>query len=216
LVDLIPKIYDTERVIRVIGIDGQTKNIPLKQPTEHEGVSRIFDLGIGKYDVAVDTGPSFTTQREETAQQMIELIRNFPQAAPIIGDLLAKNLNWPDADEIAKRLKAMLPPQLQEHDETDLPPEAMQQITALKGQMQQMGQQMQQGMGEFQKVVKELESLRADKFIDKKKLEVDQYKAETDRIKVQAEIGEMVANQFAQGQSLYNDPQPMQAPQFQP
>lgn len=208
LVDLIPKIYDTERVIRVIGADGESKNVPLKQQTEHNGVQRIFDLGIGKYDVAVDTGPSFTTQREEAANQMIELIRGYPSAAPIIGDLLAKNLNWPDADEISKRLKAMLPQQIQQLDGGEgLPPEAMQKIQAMQQQMQQMGQQMQQGMGEFQKVVKELEAVKADKSLDARKLDIEAYSKETDRIKVQAEIGEAIANQIAQAQPIYQDQQ---------
>ena len=208
LVDLIPKIYDTERVIRVIGADGESKNVPLKQQTEHNGAQRIFDLGVGKYDVAVDTGPSFTTQREEAANQMIELIRGYPNAAPIIGDLLAKNLNWPDADEISKRLKAMLPPQIQQLDGAEgLPPEAMQKIQAMQQQMQQMGQQMQQGMGEFQKVVKELEAVKADKSLDARKLDIEAYSKETDRIKVQAEIGEAIANQIAQAQPIYQDQQ---------
>lgn len=195
LVDLIPKIYDTERVIRVIGADGESKNVPLKQQTEHKGVQRIFDLGVGKYDVAVDTGPSFTTQREEAATQMIELIRGYPNAAPIIGDLLAKNLNWPDADEIAKRLKAMLPPQIQQlESEEGLPPEAMQQINALKSQMQQMGQQMQQGMTEFQKVIKELEAVKADKSIETRKVEIDAYNAETNRMKLQLQTADTVTD----------------------
>lgn len=195
LVDLIPKIYDTERVIRIIGVDGESKNVPLKKPTQHKGAERIFDLGVGKYDVAVDTGPSFTTQREEAANQMIELIRGYPQAAPIIGDLLAKNLNWPDADEISKRLKAMLPPQIQQlESEEGLPPEAMQKIQALQQQMQQMGQQMQAGMVEFQKVIKELESVKADKSIETRKVEIDAYNAETNRMKLQLQTADTVTD----------------------
>lgn len=214
LVDLIPKIYDTERVIRIIGIDGETENVQLKKPTQHKGVERIFDLQLGKYDVAVDTGPSFTTQREETAQQMTELIRSFPQAAPFIGDLLVKNLNWPDSDEIGKRLKAMLPPQIQQMEGGEgLPPEAMMKIQQLEGQLKQQGQQMQQGMGEFQKVIKELEAIKADKALEARKLEIDAYDKETNRIKVQAEIGEAIANQFAQRQPIYNDQQNTLSPQ---
>lgn len=208
LVDLIPKIYDTERVIRIIGVDGDTKNVPLKKPTEHKGIERIFDLGVGKYDVAVDTGPSFTTQREETAQQMMELLRSYPAAAPVIGDLLAKNLNWPDADVISKRLKAMLPPHLQGDEDESLPPEAVAQINGLKKQMQGMGQQMQQGLGEFKKVLAELESLKADKELefakikqDSRKLDIDAYNAETNRLKVQIDLGDKVATH------LLNPPQ---------
>ncbi len=191
LVDLIPKIYDTERVIRILGADGESKNVQLKKPTEYNGVERIFDLGVGKYDVAVDTGPSFTTQREEAAQQMIELIRGYPNAAPIIGDLLAKNLNWPDAEEISKRLKAMLPPQIRQLDnEEGLPPEAVQKIQAMQQQMQQMGQQMQQGMVEFQKVIKELEAVKSDQSIEARKVEIDAYNAETNRMKLQLQTAD--------------------------
>lgn len=217
LVDLVPKIYDTERVIRIIGVDGETKNIPLKQPTEHNGVQRIFDLGVGKYDVAVDTGPSFTTQREETATQMMELLRSYPQAAPVIGDLLAKNLNWPDADVIAKRLKSMLPPHLQDDENESLPPEAMAQINALKKQMQGMGQQMQQGLGEFKKVMAELEAIKADKALDfeklkqdNRKLDIDAYNAETNRLKVQVDLGDKVATH------LLNPPQQEMQPNLPP
>lgn len=218
LVDLIPKIYDTERVIRIIGVDGETKNIPLKKPTEHKGVERIFELGVGKYDVAVDTGPSFTTQREETAQQMMELLRSYPAAAPVIGDLLAKNLNWPDADVISKRLKAMLPQHLQgDEDESSLPPEAVQQINMLKKQMQGMGQQMQQGMGEFKKVLAELESIKSDKTLefeklkqDDRKLDIDAYNAETKRLDLKLKAGEMVAD------ALLNPPQQEMQPNQPP
>jgi hypothetical protein len=73
----------------------------------------IFDLSVGKYDLVVDVGPSYTTRRAETADQMMQLIQAYPPVAPIIGDLIAKNLDWPGAQEIADRLKTLLPPQLQ-------------------------------------------------------------------------------------------------------
>lgn len=212
LVNLIPKIYDTERVIRVIGADGESKNIPLKQQTEHKGIARIFDLGIGKYDVAVDTGPSFTTQREEAANQMIELIRSYPNAAPIIGDLLAKNLGWPDSEEISRRLKAMLPPQIQQlGSEEGLPPEVMQKNQQMQQQLQQMQQAMQQGMAEFQKLQAEHEAMKIDKSMEARKLDIEAFAKETDRIKIQAEIGDMVANRIAQAQPIYRDTPNQQA-----
>lgn len=218
LVDLIPKIYDTERVIRILGVDGETKNVPLKKPTKHNGVERIFDLGIGKYDVAVDTGPSFTTQREETAQQMMGLLHAYPAAAPVVGDLLAKNLNWPDADVIAKRLKSMLPPHMQGEENDSLPPEALAQINALKKQMQGMGQQMQQGMGEFKKVMAELENIKADRTVemerirlDTRKVEIDAYNAETNRIKAQNEI----VGELLKPQPMEQNPAPLQGADIQ-
>lgn len=206
LVDLIPKTYDTERVIRIMGYDGETENVALKQETEYKGVQRIFDLGVGKYDVAVDTGPSFTTQREEAAQQMTELIRSFPQAAPIIGDLLAKSMNWPDADEIAKRLKAMLPPHIQALEQNKgLPPEAIQKIQELQNKIQKMNQAMQTGMAEFGQLMQEHNAMKADNALESRKLDIEAYSKETERIKVQAEIGESIANQLAQRQTVYQD-----------
>ena len=208
LVDLIPKIYDTPRIVRTLGLDGESKAVKVNEPTEHHGVQRIFDLKTGKYDVAVDTGPSFTTQREEAATQMMELLRAFPQAAPFIGDLLAKNLDWPGADEIADRLKAMLPPQIQKQEGQNLPPEVTGQMQQMQQQMQKMNQIIQQGGAK-------LKELEADRAGEARKLDIDAYKAETDRIKVQAEIGEAIATHIAQQQPLYNDqamPQAM-APQ---
>src|SRR6202012_4661006 len=78
-----------------------------------QAMEQVFDLTVGKYDLTVEAGASFTARREEAASQMIALTQAFPQAAPVLGDLLAKNLDWPGADEIAQRLKTLLPPQLQ-------------------------------------------------------------------------------------------------------
>ena len=200
LVDLIPKIYDTPRIVRTLGLDGTTENVQVNQITEvkkdGEAIQRIYDLKTGKYDVSVDVGPGFTTRREESAQQMIELLRAFPQAAPYIGDLFAKNLDWPDADEIAKRLHAMLPPQLQE--EGGIPPQAMQQI-------QQLKQQLQAGMQVFQKMQAELQGMKADKAIETEKVMVDKYNAETNRLKVQKEI----VGDLLQPQPMIANPHPL-------
>lgn len=92
---------------------GQPVPWPPKPPQTPDGTEGVFDLTVGKYDLVVDVGPSYTTRRAEAADQMMQLIKAFPQAAPVIGDLVAKNLDWPGAQEIADRLHKMLPPQLQ-------------------------------------------------------------------------------------------------------
>ena len=170
LIDLIPTVYTGERIIRVLGPEGDDpKNVPLGKPTQtEEGMEKVFDLTIGKYDLTVETGPSFTTRREEAAAQMTELLRVYPAAAPVIGDLLAKNLDWPGADEIAKRLQAMLPPQVKDQD-----PQT--------AQMQQAIQQLQQQLGQMGQ---ENQQLKTDKLIDVEKVRVDAYNAETNRLKV--------------------------------
>jgi hypothetical protein len=186
LIDLIPKVYSTPRIARVLGPDGQAKNVRIapkavaeqepqapEQPQEQPGmdraedVSRVYSLDGGKYDLTVSAGPSYTSRREESASQMIELIRAYPAAAPLIGDLLAKNLDWPGADEIAERLNAMLPAQLQGES-----PEA----EAAKAQIQKMAQVIGQLKGE-------LEAAKADRSGEDRKLEIDAFNAETQRLK---------------------------------
>ncbi|MHA1547419.1 MAG: portal protein [Alphaproteobacteria bacterium] len=183
IIDLIPHVYSGPRIIRTMGWDGGTNDVRLGQPAQppqqaapaQEGqpeqpeFTGVFDLTVGKYDLVVEAGPSFTTQRQESAEQMMELLRVFPQAAPVIGDLLAKNLDWPGADEIAERLKALLPG-AQGGDDPRL------------AQMGQMLQAMQA----------ELEKLKADQAIDAKKVDVDAYEAETGRIKALGDVGKNV------------------------
>lgn len=204
LIDLIPKIYSQERIIRVIGEDGTPDNIELMKPVPVKGQdgrpqmvmgengqpilgpdgrptvrTRIYDLTTGKYDLTVSTGPSYTTRRQEAAEQMLEMIRIMPAVAPLMGDLLAKNLDWPGADEIAKRLKIMLPPQLN----GGLPPEIQQQIERGKQMLSQQGQLIQQ----MQAYILQLEQDRTASLM---KAQTGQYDAETKRLAALADIQE--------------------------
>jgi hypothetical protein len=170
IVDLIPKVYNTERMIRVIHEDGSNEHVQISpnaqpQPQEEmqeeiEGITKVYNLTTGKYDVTCESGPSYTTKREEASNQMIEFIRAYPAAAQVVGDLLAKNLDWPGAEEIAERMKALLPPQLQGQDPK-------------LAQAQQAIQQLQQALGQ----------LKSEKDLESAKLRIDAYNAETNRIK---------------------------------
>jgi hypothetical protein len=120
LVEIIPSVYSARQTIRILGDDMKEKVIKLamegqgsygSQPQE-PGTERLYDLSIGKYDVTVKTGPSFSTQREETRETLMEIMKQVPGAAPILGDVLMDNMDFPGADTVAKRLKAMLPPQI--------------------------------------------------------------------------------------------------------
>lgn len=110
LVDLIPKIWDTERFIRIEPENGETELVQINKPFEKDGKSHLYDLTTGKYDTVITVGPSYATQRIEAADNMLRFGEAFPQSAPLIGDLVAKNMDWPGADEIADRLKKLLPP----------------------------------------------------------------------------------------------------------
>lgn len=184
LLDLIPKVYSTPRIQRVIGPEDQVKTVRIAPQEQAQAemararaqageAAKVYSLDAGKYDLTVSAGPSFTSRREEAATQMIEFIRAYPPAAPIIGDLLAKNLDWPGADEVAERLNALLPAQLQGES-----PEAQ----AAKAQIQKMAQVIGELRGE-------LEAAKADKSIEARKLDIDAHKAETDRMKAIAPKG---------------------------
>jgi hypothetical protein len=174
LLDLIPKVYATARVVRVLGADGAAKSVgvaPGAQGGEQlKAIGRIYDLGAGRYDLTVRSGPSFTSRREEAATQMIELIRAYPAAAPVMGDLLARNLDWPGADEIAARLQALMPPQTR-----GMAPE----VQAAKAQLGQLAQALAAAKAE-------IEALKQDRSHAARKLEIEAFEAETNRLRATA------------------------------
>ncbi len=114
LIDLIPKVYDSERTVRILQEDETHLPVRINVPVlgANGKPMLINDLNQGTYDVRVKIGPSYATRRAEAADAMLQFIQAVPQAAGIAGDLVARNMDWPGADEIADRLKRMLPPQI--------------------------------------------------------------------------------------------------------
>lgn len=162
---LIPQIYDGTRVIRTIGEDEAMKFQRINDPMDPNAI----DLSVGKFDVALSTGTSYTTRRVEAAQAMMDAIQVWPQLMSVAGDLVAKAQDWPGAEKLAERLKKTIPPQFLEEGEEG-------GIGISPEELQQMQQQLQQ-------LAMENEELKRDKTIDFKKLEIDSYNAETNRIK---------------------------------
>jgi hypothetical protein len=106
---MIPAVYNTKRVLRIIGDDGQSKNVPINQVIA--GVEKVFDLSTGTYDVTVDTGPSYTTRREESAEVLQTFMQSAPEAAPILGPLMVKMMDFPDQEKTVKLLETIMPPE---------------------------------------------------------------------------------------------------------
>lgn len=238
LIGLIPKVYTGERIMRVLGEDGEAKNIPVNKPYQaddkgnpvqppqmgHNGgppmpmdgqqppmtqpeqneapesaevaqmgsvIMAMHDLSIGKYDVTVTSGPSFTTRRAEAAAEQLQFLQAFPQAAPIIGDIVAKNLDWPGAQEIADRLAEAMG----HSDKPQIPPEVQQQI--------EQGQQLiEQQKSEIEQLKADQSVQQAQTQVDMQKIQIDakrteiegqkaqtaQYEAETERMKMQIDM----------------------------
>jgi len=110
LVDLIPKTYDTERILRVRGEDGEESQTLVNQRV---GDMKMRDLSQGQYDVEVISGPSFASRQLEQSTAVMELMRSLPPPVMVqFLDLAMSSLNFPDAEKWAERAKATLPPGL--------------------------------------------------------------------------------------------------------
>lgn len=114
LIDLIPKVYDSERIIRIMGDDDEEEFVPINRVMYGvDGVPQMVnDLSTARFDVRVTVGPSYSTRRMETANSVLEFLKVYPDAAPLVGDIVAKNLDFEGADDVAKRLKNAVPPQI--------------------------------------------------------------------------------------------------------
>ena len=185
LVDLIPKIYDTQRIARIIGIDGETSTVrinpmqqePVRKIVDQAGIviEKIYNPSVGKYDVAVTTGPSYYTKRQEAMVAMGEILQANPQLWAVAGDLFVKNMDWPGAQEIAQRLAKTIDPKLLEASDEDPALQAAQQ------QIQAMGAEMEQMFGMLQNVQQSMEAREVQ--VKEFEAEVKAYQAETDRLK---------------------------------
>jgi hypothetical protein len=186
IVDLAPKIYDTQRIARIIGEDGETKMVkinpdqpmPVNKIVDETGIviEKIYNPGVGKYDVVATTGPGYATKRQEALEAMAQLLQGNPQLWAVAGDLFVKNMDWPGAQEMSKRFAKTIDPKfLADEDKSPALQAAEQQIQAMGAEMEQMHQMMmnvQQSMEARDVQVKEF------------KAEVDAYNAETNRLKV--------------------------------
>ena len=117
ILDLIPKIYDSQRIIQILGLDGTVTATPINTPGQSQNqdgtaVDQIVnDMTAGKYDLTMTMGPSYSTQRMEAADSLTRFVQAAPQTAVLIGDLIAKNQDWPGAQEVSRRLRTIVPPQ---------------------------------------------------------------------------------------------------------
>jgi hypothetical protein len=228
LVDLIPKIYDTQRVARIIGEDGVTKMAkinpdqeePVREVRNQEGIiiDKIYNPGVGKYDVVATTGPGYATKRQEALEAMGQLLQGNPQLWAVAGDLFVKNMDWPGAQEMAKRFAKTIDPKLIGDGEES--PE----LQAAQQQIQAMSQQMEQLVGMLENV-KNSEIARTNEIKEFEAM-VKAYAAETQRISaVQAGMTEeqiqdivmgTIAAAMDTGDLVSGMPQmpPMQEPQM--
>ena len=109
LVDMIPTVYDTERTVRILGPESEESFKTLNQRVIEDGKERLInDMSVGKYDVTVTSAPSYSTQRQESSERLIQLAGVAPQVMQIGADVVIKGLDLPDGDELVKRLRRQM------------------------------------------------------------------------------------------------------------
>jgi hypothetical protein len=187
MVDLIPKIYDTQRVARIVGIDGEVDMVKInpsqpepvriiKDPITGETIDKIYNPNVGIYDVMVTTGPSYMTKRQESMDAMATILQSNPQLWTVAGDLFIKNMDWPGAQEMAARFAKILDPKVLEG--SDESPEAQ----MMRAQMNDMANQMEQITGLVTQLQQSYDMQKLE--IDRQNSEIKAYEAETKRIQV--------------------------------
>lgn len=165
LIEMIPQVYSTARIVRILGDDGKPNNVAIAPsprpqivkgqvvqpppPAPPPGFEKVYDLTVGKYDLTVEAGPSYTTRREEAADVITTFIGAAPQSAMILGPQLVKMMDFPDSEKISRMMATMMPPAARQiFDGTPMPPpgpppELQAQMAAAQAQAQH-DQQLQQ------------------------------------------------------------------------
>jgi hypothetical protein len=177
LVDMIPKIYDTARVARIVGLDGEvgmvrinpTQPEPVKEIRDENGlvIDKIYNPSVGIYDVCVTTGPGYMTKRQEALDAMSMLLQSNPQLWTVAGDLFIKNMDWPGAQEMAARFAKIIDPKVMEGE--DQSPE----MQMAKMQIEALTKELNQVVGMLQRVEQSIEA---------QEVQIKAYDAETKRI----------------------------------
>ena len=224
VVDLIPKIYDTARVMRITGMDEQPRTVMVyagvdNQPTPERiqqipaSIEEIYDVGMERYDVTVSVGPSFQTKRQEALDSLVSFVQAYPNVFPHIGDLLAENMDWPGAKQVAARLKKLLPPQLQDDVDPELiPPQVQSKMMQVENQLKEVTKAYQQtkqaldtdqAKAQAQVAMKDRELAAESQAQERElsaKVQLEQIKQEGENARTLARIEQERANQIMKAQ----------------
>jgi hypothetical protein len=196
ILDLIPKIYDRERVLRIIGYDGQPEMVTLNQRTQDEmGVEKVLnDVTVGEYDVYMDTGPGYQSKRQEAVEAMMPMISTNQELFNLAGDLVFRNMDFPGAEVIADRLAANNP--LAQIDEkSEIPPQIQMQLMQAQKQIADM-QQMIAAMELEKQYRSDVEMMKQEGETKRKLMDVTSRAYNTDTIN-EAKVNQQIMNSQA-------------------
>jgi hypothetical protein len=195
LVDAIPRIYDTPRMVRTLGEDGKTDFAPLNMAGPDGRI--INDLSQGRYDVVASVGPMFSTKAEEARESIMAYMQADPTSAAMLGDLLAQYQDWPGADEISKRLRKRAVAQgLAEPEEGEQPPQPAPDPNMVLAQAEMVKAQasMAKAQGDAQANQAEMALKQAEVQLEARRVELETIRTLTDAKKTGAQIEEILAS----------------------
>ena len=193
-IDLIPKIYDTERQIRILGEDETEEVIAVNKPLQDMQTGEFIltnDLSVGHYDIKMATGPSFSTRKQETAEQLSQIIAQNPDMSQLVGDILFKNMDLVGGDEVISRLRsAGVKAGIIEPDE--------QEAVALQQQMQQQ-QQIEAQAAQLEIAMKQAEIMneQADTRESESKAFLNSVKAQLEQLELAQAQQDLEAQKIA-------------------
>jgi hypothetical protein len=196
ILDLIPKIYDRERVMRIIGYDGKPEMVTLNQRVQDEmGVEKVLnDVTVGEYDVYMDTGPGYQSKRQEAVEAMMPMISTNQELFNLAGDLVFRNMDFPGAEVIADRLAANNP--LAQIDEkSEIPPQIQMKLMQAEKQIADM-QQMIAAMELEKQYRSDVEMLKQEGETKRKLMDVTSRAYNTDTIN-EAKVNQQILNSQA-------------------
>lgn len=200
LLDLIPKVYDTKRAIRVLGEDGKEDMIVLNQTVIDQQTGqevKVNDLSKAKFDVVVTVGPTFQTARMEMADSLMGISQGNPQLAMMLADLLVRNLDMPGSDEVAERIRwfsakaGLIPPEAEGQE--PIPPQVQAMIAQGKQILDAQAQAIQQMQGELQQAGMELQTLKAQAAVKDGELAIKAQELELKRAELELKVAEFQA-----------------------
>jgi len=185
LISGIRRVYSGPRMVRTISKDekpgfekiNQPQRELIEQDTGEIAVAEkiINDVTVGKYDVIVKAGPSYSTLREESLDAMIEVGQSWPKLMDVAGDKVIEAMDWPDAEQIAGRIKRTMPAALVADDDSadaQLPEQTKQLIQQAGDKIEELQHALQQALAELEKAQSgaalelEKERIRAENRLD--------------------------------------------------
>jgi hypothetical protein len=225
IIDLIPKIYDTKRIVRILGEDGSEDQIMvdpearqaiIQNEQEAEAkIQTIFNPNVGKFDVVAECGPSYDTKRAEAFDAMTGLLKAHPALSQVIGDLYMGSADFPGADKLQERMRNWIPASILGTGPSEQEQQMMAQLQASQQAIQELTQQLneKQSMISIEKQRADIDALNhlALRYENERQDSIQAFKAETDRLK--AILANMKPEQMnAIAQKTFNEIEVQQPP----